>query len=199
MTYLTEQLPFASGSSTNHALPPPRSHLLVTDTQAAPAHFVLYHLISAAVLDKRKVCLNPRIGLSVLRVSLISIDRMGRYQGRRSDESRDSTQKSCMSFRSSMVCFILMLVGYDNTFKWFQIVLHYLTIIPTLRTYRLSRFVRGRWASVTEGYLRSYPKRPRRRINSSFDHPGWIGGINVHGIRACPYTAVCPSYTRHNS
>lgn len=55
MTYLTEHLPFASSS--NHALPPPKWHLLVTDTLTSPAHFVLYHLISAALLDKRKVSL----------------------------------------------------------------------------------------------------------------------------------------------
>jgi hypothetical protein len=53
MTYLTEHLPFASSS--NHALPPSGSHLLISDTITAPAYFAIYHLISAAVLDKRKV------------------------------------------------------------------------------------------------------------------------------------------------
>lgn len=53
MTYLTEHLPFASSS--NHALPPSGSHLLISDTVTAPAYFALYHLISAAVFDKRKV------------------------------------------------------------------------------------------------------------------------------------------------
>lgn len=60
MTYLTDHLPFASSSSpssSSHGLPPPRSHLLVTDTLSSPAHFVLYHLMSAAALDKRRVSL----------------------------------------------------------------------------------------------------------------------------------------------
>jgi len=54
MTYLTEHLPFASSS--NNALPPTGSHLLISDTITAPGYVALYHLISAAVLDKRKVC-----------------------------------------------------------------------------------------------------------------------------------------------
>jgi hypothetical protein len=53
MTYLIEHLPFTSSS--NHAIPPSGSHLLISDTITAPAYFAIYHLISAAVLDKRKV------------------------------------------------------------------------------------------------------------------------------------------------
>lgn len=53
MTYLGEQLPF--GSTANRAIPPAGSHLLLSDTTTAPGYFALYHLISAAILDKRKV------------------------------------------------------------------------------------------------------------------------------------------------
>jgi hypothetical protein len=53
MTYLTEHLPF--GSTSNRSLPPAGAHLLVSDTITAPGYFAIYHLISAAVLDKRKV------------------------------------------------------------------------------------------------------------------------------------------------
>jgi hypothetical protein len=57
MTYLTEHLPFASSS--NQALPPAGTHLLISDTLSSPGYFAIYHLISAAVLDKRKVRQSP--------------------------------------------------------------------------------------------------------------------------------------------
>jgi hypothetical protein len=72
MTYLSQYLPFppsgpstsgpsTSGTATPRAtaarssLPPPHTHLVVTDTLNSPAHFVLYHLVSAAVVLKRPV------------------------------------------------------------------------------------------------------------------------------------------------
>ncbi|WWC58318.1 uncharacterized protein I303_100858 [Kwoniella dejecticola CBS 10117] len=55
MTYLTPHLPFPS-SSTSTSLPPPRSHLIISDTVASPSHFAVYHLVSAALgKERRKV------------------------------------------------------------------------------------------------------------------------------------------------
>ncbi|AAW44900.1 hypothetical protein CNH00130 [Cryptococcus deneoformans JEC21] len=49
MTYLTAHLPFPSGSS----LPPPASHLVISDTLNSPAQFALYHLVNAALLKQK--------------------------------------------------------------------------------------------------------------------------------------------------
>ncbi|WVW82014.1 hypothetical protein I302_104019 [Kwoniella bestiolae CBS 10118] len=55
MTYLTSHLPFPSSSSSS-SLPPPRSHLIISDTLASPGHFATYHLLSSALgKEKRKV------------------------------------------------------------------------------------------------------------------------------------------------
>ncbi|WVN87127.1 uncharacterized protein L203_102303 [Cryptococcus depauperatus CBS 7841] len=48
MTFLTSHLSFPS-SSTSGALPPPKTHVVLSDTLNSPAQFVLYHLISAAL------------------------------------------------------------------------------------------------------------------------------------------------------
>ena len=74
MTYLTEHLPFASSS--NHALPPSGSHLLISDTITAPAYFAIYHLISAAVLDKRKVS-DPYPRLAGTDIKVVWVDFKG--------------------------------------------------------------------------------------------------------------------------
>lgn len=57
MTFLTPHLPFPAGDTKTHptALPPPGSHLVISDTLASPAHFALYHLIAAAISRKQKV------------------------------------------------------------------------------------------------------------------------------------------------
>ncbi|WRT63897.1 uncharacterized protein IL334_000823 [Kwoniella shivajii] len=53
MTYLTPHLPFPPSSS---SLPPPGSHLIVSDTIASPGHFAIYHLVSSALgKEKKKV------------------------------------------------------------------------------------------------------------------------------------------------
>ncbi|KAK8861736.1 hypothetical protein IAR55_002559 [Kwoniella newhampshirensis] len=51
MTYLTPHLPFASSSP---SLPPPSSHLVLSDTLSSPSHFATYHLVSAAVGKERR-------------------------------------------------------------------------------------------------------------------------------------------------
>ncbi|RSH94876.1 hypothetical protein EHS25_004682 [Saitozyma podzolica] len=62
MTFLTPHLPFhdpdserANGIPHPGALPPPGSHLVITDTIPSPGHFAVYHLVSAALARKRKV------------------------------------------------------------------------------------------------------------------------------------------------
>ncbi|WVR03660.1 hypothetical protein IAU60_000655 [Kwoniella sp. DSM 27419] len=58
MTYLTQYLPFpsAEASSSTSALPPPGSHLVISDTLASPGYFAVYHLVSAALgKEKRKI------------------------------------------------------------------------------------------------------------------------------------------------
>lgn len=62
MTFLNPHLPFhdpesdrANGAPHPGALPPPGSHLLITDTIPSPGHFAVYHLVSAALARKRKV------------------------------------------------------------------------------------------------------------------------------------------------
>ncbi|KIR56836.1 hypothetical protein I315_01025 [Cryptococcus gattii Ru294] len=49
MTYLTAHLPFQSSSP----LPPPGSHLIISDTLNSPAQFALYHLVNAALLKQK--------------------------------------------------------------------------------------------------------------------------------------------------
>ncbi|KIR98766.1 hypothetical protein L804_04352 [Cryptococcus deuterogattii 2001/935-1] len=49
MTYLTAHLPFQS----NSPLPPPGSHLIISDTLNSPAQFALYHLVNAALLKQK--------------------------------------------------------------------------------------------------------------------------------------------------
>ncbi|RXK38085.1 hypothetical protein M231_04644 [Tremella mesenterica] len=53
MTYLTPHLPFTE----RHALPPPGTHLLITDTLQSSSKFALYHLLIAAVSNKIRIVL----------------------------------------------------------------------------------------------------------------------------------------------
>lgn len=58
MTYLSTHLPFPEQSEHKQhaaALPPPGSHLLITDSPLSPAHFAVYHLIASAIARKQKV------------------------------------------------------------------------------------------------------------------------------------------------
>lgn len=58
MTFLSAHLPFPEQPKhKQHAssLPPPRSHLLVTDTPLSPAHFTVHHLIASAIARRQKV------------------------------------------------------------------------------------------------------------------------------------------------
>ncbi len=59
MTFLTPHLPF----STSSPLPPPSSHLSVSDTLSAPGDFAVYHLVAAAISEKIKVCPSRHITL----------------------------------------------------------------------------------------------------------------------------------------
>lgn len=54
MTYLTAHLPFQS----NSPLPPPGSHLIISDTLNSPAQFALYHLVNAALLKQKSQSLS---------------------------------------------------------------------------------------------------------------------------------------------
>ncbi|WWC85993.1 uncharacterized protein L201_000864 [Kwoniella dendrophila CBS 6074] len=51
MTYLTTHLPFPSSSQ---SLPPPNSHLIISDTVESPSHFAVYHLVSSALGKEKK-------------------------------------------------------------------------------------------------------------------------------------------------
>ena len=73
MVFLNPYLPFDTSST----LPPPRSNLLISDILSAPAEFVLYHLVSAAISKQVKVrrphaCMTSRTTLSAS-----STDRLG--------------------------------------------------------------------------------------------------------------------------
>ncbi|TYJ52072.1 hypothetical protein B9479_007329 [Cryptococcus floricola] len=73
MTFLTPHLPFPN----NAPLPPPASHLIISDTVNSPAYFALYHLLAAALGGKEE---RERRGRKVVWVDL-------RGEGRGSLES----------------------------------------------------------------------------------------------------------------
>ncbi|ODO05055.1 hypothetical protein I350_05668 [Cryptococcus amylolentus CBS 6273] len=50
MTFLTPHLPFPNSAP----LPPPSSHLVISDTLNSPAYFALYHLLAAALGNKEQ-------------------------------------------------------------------------------------------------------------------------------------------------
>lgn len=60
MTFLASHLPFPSSpsTSTSAALPPPGTHLLISDTLKSPAHFAVYHIVAAALAQKCTVRLD---------------------------------------------------------------------------------------------------------------------------------------------
>ena len=108
MTFLTTHLPFGPSDKTatgQHvaALPPPGSHLVITDTLKSPGYFALYHLVAAAIARKEHVTWvdlrnEGRESLEAVMRKMVSTWASGRRRGMSIDKLQSvvlPTQNTC--------------------------------------------------------------------------------------------------------